>query len=137
MSVFFFDIKKNTTFWVLISKIILELCISIYFLGFLTSLSFESNSMEFCLQSKTQIKLMRVQKKKNQHKQNISLKMLEGRKILFFVFCTSKQGHTSDVTLQQDRFGKASRDEQNKIYHIEVAVLCPVQKNWLIFKSLQ
>lgn len=36
--------------------------------------------------------------------------------------------------------GKASRDEQKTIrsfYHIEVAVLCPVQKNWLISNHLK
>lgn len=46
---------------------------------------------------------------------------------------------------QQDRLGKASRDErggkknkkQKNFYHIEVAVLCPVQKNWLSFQIIR
>lgn len=68
-------------------------------------MSFESNAVETRLtkviptQLRLQSKTNKVKNVKSSIQTKYILKMLEGRQILFFDFCTSKLGHTSDVTL--------------------------------------
>lgn len=99
-------------------------------------LSFESNAMEM-VQHPHPV----LSPKQNTNKVNECHKSIQTKHILKNVkregrFCSLFSAQANRGTPQMLRFSKtveekASRDEQKKnvFYHIEVAVLCPVQKN--------
>lgn len=147
MSVFFFfEVKNNILGSHLQSKFIWSTFCAVlvfFFLTILILLSFESNSMEMVINVHHPHSVLSP--KQNTNKVNECQKSIQTKYILknvrgkenFVLF--SAQANRG--TPQMLRFSKTVKEKhlemrKNKsFYHIEVAVLCPVQKNWLIFKS--